>query len=41
MAVTVKHIDRNAIGHDHDWEGNNAAYLPILQKGLYRKCPYA
>lgn len=26
MAVTVKHIDRNAIGHDQDWEGNNAAF---------------
>ena len=22
MAVTVKHIDRNAIGHDQDWEGH-------------------
>jgi hypothetical protein len=33
MAVTVKHIDRNAIGHDQDWEGNNAAFTcPVCKK---------
>ena len=26
MAVAVKHIDRNAIGHDQGWEDNNAAF---------------
>jgi hypothetical protein len=31
--VTSKSIDRNAIRHDEDWEGNNAAFTcPVCSK---------
>lgn len=25
--MSIRHIDPDAIGHDEDWEGNNAAFL--------------
>ena len=31
--MPVRTIDRNSIGHDEDWEGNNAAFAcPVCKK---------
>jgi transcription elongation factor Elf1 len=33
--MTTRYIDRNAIGHDEDWQGNNAAFTCPACKKVY------
>jgi hypothetical protein len=38
----VRHIDKDHIACDEDWDGNNAAFsCPIRRKVFSRKRPYA